>query len=282
MKKLTRKSLDELAQRMPVLSEEVQSTFIGGGDGSSVMNPYSFEQYKSMGITFVKGWVDLPDSISFLRIDYDTYMAANSGSYGSSGHLGDSGYYNWGSSDPTGYWDSDLGVFVWGVSGSESGEFPNLVTDWWKPRPSCVFYCLDYIDGNRNYDWTFYSLKYMRSGGEVGNNGGVSPDDINQIVSYGGLDIIQESSVSSEIKKMLGQADGNGKIGGNSLMMAYYDASKRLDHAVVVTKCEYNMWTEKYIISYYDPTAAKRGGSITSGTILSDSVKHLYVVGYKQ
>lgn len=31
MKKLTRNSLDELAQRMPVLSEELQRSFIGGG-----------------------------------------------------------------------------------------------------------------------------------------------------------------------------------------------------------------------------------------------------------
>lgn len=276
MKKLTRKSLDELALRMPVLSEEVQSSYVGGGTGNTIMDPLTFDQYRSMGSFFISGWVDLPDSISLLKHPYDYYFGG-SGSDGNGGYWDGSGSYG-----PTGYWDSDLGVFVWGVSGSESGEFPNLVTDWWKPRPSCVFYCLDHIDGNRNYDWTFYSLKYMRSGGEVGNNGGVSPDDINQIVGYGGLDIIQESSVSSEIKKMLGQTDGNGKIGGDSLMMAYYDARKGLDHAVVVTKCEYNMWTEKYIISYYDPTAAERGDSITSGTITSDSVTHLYVVGYKQ
>ena len=44
MRKLTRKSLSELAQKMPVLSENVQSSFIGGGNGTSVSDPYTFEQ----------------------------------------------------------------------------------------------------------------------------------------------------------------------------------------------------------------------------------------------
>ena len=47
MRKLTRKSLDELAQRMPVLSEEVQSSFVGGGDGS-FNDPYTFEEYSKL------------------------------------------------------------------------------------------------------------------------------------------------------------------------------------------------------------------------------------------
>ena len=46
-RKLTRESLAELAKRMPVLSEEVQSTFIGGGDGT-FSNPYTFEEYSKV------------------------------------------------------------------------------------------------------------------------------------------------------------------------------------------------------------------------------------------
>lgn len=46
-RKLTRESLAELAKRMPVLSEEVQSTFIGGGDGS-FNDPYTFEEYSKL------------------------------------------------------------------------------------------------------------------------------------------------------------------------------------------------------------------------------------------
>lgn len=100
MRKLTRKSLSELAQKMPVLSENVQSSFIGGGNGTSVSDPYTFEQYKAMGTTFIKGWVDLPDSISFLKIDYDTYMEMYGGYDGVSGYWGGSGY-----DGTSGYWD---------------------------------------------------------------------------------------------------------------------------------------------------------------------------------
>lgn len=47
MKKLTRNSLDELAQRMPVLSEELQHSFIGGGNGTRD-NPYTETEFNSI------------------------------------------------------------------------------------------------------------------------------------------------------------------------------------------------------------------------------------------
>lgn len=273
MKKLTRKSLDELALRMPVLSEEVQSSYVGGGTGNTIMDPLTFDQYRSMGSFFISGWVDLPDSISILKHPYDYYFGG-SGSDGNGGYWDGSGSYGL-----TGYWDSDLGIFVWGASGSESGnELPNYVIDYYKP--SCVFYCLDYIDGNRNYDWTFYSLKYIRSGGEVGNNGGVSPDDINQIAAYGGLNI-RAAENSRDISKMLDQTDGHGKIDGSSLMLTYYDARKGIRHAVVVTGLKYDIWTDTYDVNYYDPTAAARGGQ-TTGCISSRKITGLYVVGTKK
>ncbi len=47
MKKLTKQSLDELAKVMPVLSEEVQISLIGGGDGS-MSNPYTVQEFDQM------------------------------------------------------------------------------------------------------------------------------------------------------------------------------------------------------------------------------------------
>ena len=47
MKKLTRKSLDELARVMPVIDKQSQRLFIGMGDGSS-SNPYTQIEYECM------------------------------------------------------------------------------------------------------------------------------------------------------------------------------------------------------------------------------------------
>lgn len=60
MKKLTRNSLDELAQRMPVLGEELQRSCIGGGDGS-IGDPYSQREYDEFILSgyFPGGYVDL-------------------------------------------------------------------------------------------------------------------------------------------------------------------------------------------------------------------------------
>ena len=44
MKKLTKKSLNELAIMMPILSEIQQRSFIGGGDGS-IYSPYTTDEY---------------------------------------------------------------------------------------------------------------------------------------------------------------------------------------------------------------------------------------------
>lgn len=47
MKKLTRKSLDEMAATMPSIDETGQSSFVGGGTGTKE-DPYTFEEYNSL------------------------------------------------------------------------------------------------------------------------------------------------------------------------------------------------------------------------------------------
>lgn len=47
MRKLTRKSLDELAKMLPVIEESFQMSYVGGGDGTSA-NPYTVTEFDSM------------------------------------------------------------------------------------------------------------------------------------------------------------------------------------------------------------------------------------------
>ncbi|HMM18637.1 MAG TPA: hypothetical protein PKC47_14120 [Petrimonas sp.] len=61
MKKLTRKSLNELAIMMPTLNEIQQKTFVGGGDGS-IYHPYTVAEFDFMCANgtwnggYVEGW----------------------------------------------------------------------------------------------------------------------------------------------------------------------------------------------------------------------------------
>lgn len=47
MKKLTKKSLDELAQTLPVIEETKQKTYVGGGDGTRE-SPYTAHEFEIM------------------------------------------------------------------------------------------------------------------------------------------------------------------------------------------------------------------------------------------
>lgn len=47
MRKLTRRSLDELAKTLPVIEESFQMGYIGGGDGTSA-SPYTVAEFESM------------------------------------------------------------------------------------------------------------------------------------------------------------------------------------------------------------------------------------------
>lgn len=241
MRKLTRKSLDELAQRMPVLSEEVQSSFIGGGDGSE-NNPFTLSEYKDLSrqYRFNSGWVDW-DSCSnpeLMTKDYYSYMGINR--------------------------FEDL-AWSGGMSGGMSGNInpPFLESDFCYKR-SCVFNCLDYLDGD-SHSWRYYSQRYQHDGGEVLDNGGVY--DIEKIARYGGFNI-DEYKYRSQAKDALNQMDENGKINGASLVLTYHDNEKGIDHAVIVEGyIEVNGMREFW---YYDPTNKEWGAKSVS------EITHLY------
>ena len=58
MKKLTKLSLDQLANELPVLTEKEQSFYFGGGDGS-FNSPFTTQEWKRMcdSDTWYGGWV---------------------------------------------------------------------------------------------------------------------------------------------------------------------------------------------------------------------------------
>lgn len=47
MRKLTRKSLDELAKTLPAIEESLQMSYVGGGNGTSA-SPYTQAEFDSM------------------------------------------------------------------------------------------------------------------------------------------------------------------------------------------------------------------------------------------
>lgn len=62
MKKLTRKNLSELAKTLPVIEKDVQSSFVGGGDGT-YKNPYTMGEIEPLinNGTFKGGYVKADD-----------------------------------------------------------------------------------------------------------------------------------------------------------------------------------------------------------------------------
>lgn len=75
MRKLTKRSLDEMAKTMLIINENEQYAFVGGGDGTRY-NPYTEEEYNSfLGTSGFSGGYVL-----FNGCDNPSYLVPNSGS----------------------------------------------------------------------------------------------------------------------------------------------------------------------------------------------------------
>lgn len=134
-RKLTRESLAELAKRMPVLSEEVQSTFIGGGDGS-FNDPYTFEEYSKLHnptqVFYLNdsGTIcyDLPDIVVVGQSGGISGSVSGGVSGSISGNMTNSNtgngiYYPWGSLDGN-YGDDEFLSWLYGGGGSNDPTLP--------------------------------------------------------------------------------------------------------------------------------------------------------------
>lgn len=78
MKKLTRKSLNELAKTMPVIEESLQMSYVGGGNGTSA-NPYTQAEFDNMLSN---------DNWNGGYVEGMRYVATNTYIYGSSVYSG--------------------------------------------------------------------------------------------------------------------------------------------------------------------------------------------------
>ncbi|MDD4399882.1 MAG: hypothetical protein PHS01_10100 [Dysgonamonadaceae bacterium] len=131
MRKLTRKNLDELAKVMPILNENIQRSFIGGGAGTQE-DPYTESEYDQMVASgtwnggYVDGW---GYTFSDLTI---TGSQGSSNNNDTSGNVSGSTYNpnEWGGID-SGFWNAggDSGAvgdsgdwWVYGSSGDISGQ----------------------------------------------------------------------------------------------------------------------------------------------------------------
>ena len=77
MRKLTRKSLSELAMMLPVVEEKVQTSLFGGGSGT-LTDPFTLMEWEEMGTSFTKGWVEFSSNIlSYQRTDYYSYFGGS-------------------------------------------------------------------------------------------------------------------------------------------------------------------------------------------------------------
>lgn len=87
-RKLTRESLTELAMRMPVLSENVQKSFIGGGNGTAE-DPYTWEEYYNMtGSMWTGGYVGNSYTYIYSQSEYEALSESGLWSGGIVGGMG--------------------------------------------------------------------------------------------------------------------------------------------------------------------------------------------------
>lgn len=110
-------------------------------------------------------------------------------------------------------------------------------------KPSCVFNCFNYLDGDL-YDSTHYYDKTLSNlGYEPATNGGVPTADIPTIGTYGGFHV-EELTSGFKLKS-------DGSTNGNKVIMTF--RSGNIDHAVVVTGYDHDE-SGNLVIKYRDPT----------------------------
>ncbi|MBR6936193.1 MAG: hypothetical protein IKH63_01250 [Prevotella sp.] len=176
MKKITKESLNELAKKMPVLSEKAQATFVGGGDGT-FSSPYTFEEYSGLHSPTQVYYLDSEGVLSYDLSDviimgvsgsylYDegSGITITSGNVGVSGYIdnssnnGSGNYFPWGS--PFGEDYGDTSYWKWFFGEVESNNSANSEGNG--------------NDGNSIWGWSTLGLGTV---GDLGMNAGFILDD---------------------------------------------------------------------------------------------------------
>ncbi len=139
MKKLTKKSLDELSKVMPTLSEEVQCSLIGGGTGTR-LDPYTVDEFRSIstsGYRFAGYVQDYDGKVRYTIFpgekEHDSQESGNKSTI-SHQEISNQFYYNsiYGSYsgfyDASGYISGELDIYAgfispnWGGGGGGGGD----------------------------------------------------------------------------------------------------------------------------------------------------------------
>ena len=125
-----------------------------------------------------------------------------------------------------------------------------------EPPRSCVFHCLDVLDG-ATHDWQYYSLQtYNVLGYWAGSGGEVNACDIPKMGAFGDMEVIEVGDNQISISSS-GEITFNGqKYQG---MMVFNNDNGQVGHAVVITGTEKDKNTGKVQIKYWDETNRVEG-----------------------
>lgn len=133
-------------------------------------------------------------------------------------------------------------------------------------KPSCVFNCFDYLDGDLYDSFHYYEHTSGNLGYEPNNDGGVPTSDIPAIGSFGGFDV-QEATSGVALKK-------DETSNGCNVIMTFNDGN--IDHAVVVTGYRYDE-RGNLMIKYHDPTTGANGEKAYGDYSAMYTVSPLYI-----
>lgn len=144
MKKLTRKSLDELAKTLPVIEKSLQMSYLGGGDGTAA-NPYTEYEYECMVSSgtwkggYVEGWGYTHSGIAVTSYDPNNLSPTGVESYDTMYRAGFEIGFNAGLSESN--WDDVLAI-SWSFATSAAGG-----TDIGDDTPEMTWYSKGIRDG---------------------------------------------------------------------------------------------------------------------------------------
>lgn len=278
MRKVTRKSLDELARVMPVISEENQKAYVGGTSGYTGTTGYtgSTGYTGTTGTTGVIGWTGYYDG------DYTGYVGGNDvggntgSSTGSTGYYGATGTtgYNYGS---TGYYNNSGAEGSPSYGGSESTSnpyIPNNGNSYAGAMDSGTAYTADnpcsYDEFDRRFASGTWMGGYVVGMGYVGmqlitsQNGSNTPMNGTFVTA---ADLLaannansKEGVISDIIEAITGVAsDGTGQIldkindyWGNADIASYFRQNPDGQLYKVEQKLTSNLGVERTLIRFYD------------------------------
>lgn len=248
MRKVTRKSLDELAKVMPVISEENQKMYVGGTSGST----------GTTGYTGTTGTTGITGGTGYYGGDNTDYDGGNYGGGDTGGSSSSTGYYGTtGTTGSTGYNYGGIGSYT----GTAYGDSGSAYTS---DNPC------SYEEFDRRFASGTWTGGFVAGMGYVGmqvittQNGSSTPMNGTFVTA---ADILAENNANSKegaisdvVEAITGIAsDGTGQIldkikdyWGNADIASYFKQNPDGQLYKVEQKLTSNMGVERTLIRFYD------------------------------